>query len=229
MGTLRGSLIEASDIRGTTPAAAARALSRLAQEGLIQRVRKGVYHIPKETLIGKSRPSEPAVLQKVLAGKARPTGVTAANILGLSTQMAARPELAVYASARPHEAGSASLHLRPRSRAGALEARDAALLEFLRDRGRHGEEGAAETYERVFAILLGETHKTSARSTRLRRLRDAALMEPPRVRAMLGALMQSAELPEPLWRPLRESLNPLSRFEFGLFSQLPNARKWQAR
>ena len=58
---------------------------------------------------------------------------------------------------------------------------------------------------------------------------DAALAEPTRGRAMLGALMQSAALPERLWRPLRASLKPLPRFDFGLFRALPNAREWQAR
>lgn len=224
-----GTLIQAPDIRGTTPAAAARALSRLAQEGVIQRVRKGVYHVPRETLLGKSRASESEVLQKVLARKSRPTGVTAANLLGLSTQMAARPELVVYASAPPREAGAARIHLRRRARAEPLPGKDAALLEFLRDRGRHGEVGAGETYDRVRAMLLDGIPTASARPARLRCLRDAALVEPPRVRAMLGALMQWSGLPESLWRPLRESLNPLSRFDFGLFRELSNAREWQAK
>lgn len=190
---------------------------------------KGVYHVPKETLLGKSRPSRPAVLRKALEEKARPTGVTAANLLGLSTQVAARPEFAVYASAAPRDAQAAHLRLRPRSSRMALDERDAALLEFLRERGRYGEVGAAETYRRLAAILLEDGRTAPARSRRLRRLRDAALLEPPRVRAILGALMQHAGLPESLWRPLRESLNPLSRFNFGLFSELPNARGWQAR
>src|SRR5687767_8336610 len=79
-----GSLLRASDIQGATPAAASKALSRLAEQGAIQRVRKGVYYVPKETLLGPSRPSEPAMVRKVLSGKSRPTGVTAANLLGLT-------------------------------------------------------------------------------------------------------------------------------------------------
>jgi hypothetical protein len=225
----RGSLIRAVEIRGTTPTAAARALSRLAQEGVIQRVRSGVYHVPRETLLGRSHASESAVLEKVLAQRSRPTGITAANLLGFSTQLAARPELVVYASAPPRHLGGARLRLRPRARAAALPVRDAALLEFLRDRGRYGEGGSAEICQRAQAILLEEAEKTAVRSHRLRCLRDAALAEPPRVRAMLGALMQGAGLPGTLWRPLRESLNPLSRFDFGHFRELPNAREWQAR
>jgi uncharacterized protein DUF6088 len=225
-----GAFLTATDLRGVTPAAAGRALSRLAQEGLLQRVRKGLYYVPRETLIGKSRPSEPAVTQKVIARKGRPTGVTAANLLGMSTQVAARPEFALYTSAPPQGTGAARLHLRPRIRVQELPTKDAALLEFVRDRGCYGELDAQETCARARAILLEEgTAKPAARTARLRCLRDAALVEPPRVRAILGALMQSADLPESLWKPLRESLNAFSRFDFGLFRALPNAREWQAK
>jgi hypothetical protein len=163
------------------------------------------------------------MLRKVLGRRARPTGVTAANLLGLSTQVAAQPEFAAYAGARPRGLDSARLHLRPYRGGPELEPVDAALLEFLRDRGRHGELEAEETFRRLRSILAG------ASSTGLRRLREAALVEPPRVRAILGALMETAERPPSLWKPLRNSLNPLSRFDFGLFHELPNAREWQSR
>jgi hypothetical protein len=46
---------------------------------------------------------------------------------------------------------------------------------------------------------------------------------------MLGALgEQLGKRPATLGR-LRESLNPLSRFDFGLLSGLPNAKRWQAK
>src|SRR5438067_8672393 len=91
LATGPGSLIRASDLRGTPPSAASRALSRLAREGLIRRARKGLYYVPRMTLIGESSPSETAILQKLLGPRARPTGITAANLLGMSSQMPARP------------------------------------------------------------------------------------------------------------------------------------------
>lgn len=223
-----GSLFMATDISGATPTAASRALARLAQQGVIERVRHGVYYVPKETLVGKSRPSQPAVLRKVLAHRARPTGITAANILGMTTQVAAEPEFATYTTAPPQGLHSARLTLRPRGQTGKLDLMDAAFLEFLRERGRSGELSPEDTLARAHAILLGGSPAQKP-AARLRKLRDAALAEPPRVRAILGALMQSAGLPESLWRPLHDSLNGLSRFDFGLFSRLPNAKEWQAR
>lgn len=226
-----GSLIRATDLVGATPAAASKALSRLAGQGEIRRVRKGLYYVPKATLLGESRPSESAVVRKVLNHRARPTGMTAANALGLTTQLPSRPEYAVYASATPRGLETARLRMRSRTQTGDLEPQDAALLEFIRDRGRHGELGAQETYARVRLLLTGgkELSKSGSTTLRIQRLRDAALLEPPRVRAILGALMVHAGFPPTLWKPLRESLNPFSRFNFGLFRELPNAREWQAK
>ena len=99
------------------------------------------------------------------------------------------------------------------------------MLEFLRDRGSYGEYGPTATLERLRALLL----EPGAAHDRYRPLVSVALTEPPRVRAMLGALMHWAGLPESLWTPLRKSLNRLSRFEFGLFVALPNAKEWLAK
>jgi hypothetical protein len=64
---------------------------------------------------------------------------------------------------------------------------------------------------------------------RFRCLADAALAEPPRVRALLGALGEQACVAENALKPLRDSLNPLTRFDFGPLRALPNSRDWQAR
>ena len=64
--------------------------------------------------------------------------------------------------------------------------------------------------------------------SRLREPGEAALAEPPRVRAMLGALLAYSELAEVLWEALKASKNPLTKFDFGLFSELPNVQEWQA-
>jgi hypothetical protein len=226
-----GSLIRATDLGGCPPTAVSKALARLADRGEIRRLRKGVYYVPKATLLGESRPTEPAMVQKVLGHRARPTGVTAANLLGLTTQLAGRPEYAAYAVAVPSGLESARLRMRPRSCAVELDARDAALLEVLRDRGRDSELSAEDTCARVQSILRGDGDACPGTMTprRLQGLRDAALLEPPRVRAILGALMSAAGLPSPLWKPLRASLNPFSRFDFGLFRELPDAKEWQAK
>lgn len=62
-----------------------------------------------------------------------------------------------------------------------------------------------------------------------RRLAAVAGTEPPRVRAILGALGEQLGRPTRELDRLRASLNPSSRFDFGMFTDLPNARAWQAK
>ncbi|MFN0008781.1 MAG: hypothetical protein ACKVXR_12840 [Planctomycetota bacterium] len=64
---------------------------------------------------------------------------------------------------------------------------------------------------------------------RYQRLLNVADTEPPRVRAMLGALGAELGTNNKRLARLRESLNPLSRFDFGALSALPHAREWQAK
>jgi len=56
----------------------------------------------------------------------------------------------------------------------------------------------------------------------------SAPSEPPRVRAMLGAVGEQIGQPESWLAELRGSLNPLSRFDFGIMAALAGARRWQA-
>ena len=68
-----------------------------------------------------------------------------------------------------------------------------------------------------------------AEGDRFERLAGIADSEPPRVRAMLGALGEQLGGNAKTLQSLRQSLNPLSRFDFGLLVTLPNARAWQAK
>jgi hypothetical protein len=46
---------------------------------------------------------------------------------------------------------------------------------------------------------------------------------------MLGALGERARAPDKALQALRGSLNPLTKFDFGVLQVLPNAKDWQAR
>ena len=69
----------------------------------------------------------------------------------------------------------------------------------------------------------------AAESGRLSRLLKIAESEPPRVRAMLGAIAEQLGLPESRLRRLHATLNPLSRFDFGILAALKHAGRWQAK
>jgi hypothetical protein len=102
-----------------------------------------------------------------------------------------------------------------------LSGKDAAFLDFLRHGARSSELSPEETIRRSLMLL--------SERGRLGRLLRIADTEPPRVRALLGALAEQLRTKRSNLRRLRSSLNPLSRFDFGMLKTLPNASDWQAR
>jgi hypothetical protein len=212
-----------ADFSGLSWAAVAQALSRLARHGELQRLSKGVYYRSRMTAFGPSRPN-PAALER-LAARGRlifPAGAAAAGLLGLSTQAARRPEVATSQASLPRKllAPETLVHTRRPASWSRLTQADAALLDVLRQRGRSSELSPTKTAAKILTLL-----RQAGRFDRLLRVADT---EPPRVRAMLGALgEQLGRNPREL-RVLR-SLNPLSRFDFGALSALPHARAWQAK
>ena len=61
------------------------------------------------------------------------------------------------------------------------------------------------------------------------RLVAVADAEPPRVRAMLGAIAQELGKSPQHLEQLRQGLNPFSRFDFGILRNLRYAREWQGK
>jgi hypothetical protein len=166
-------------------------------------------------------PSASAALARTFRAPLHPSGLAAASALGLTTQNPAHGEYATPAAAGPGALRNATVHTRrPHTRYG-LSNEDGALLELLRDRAHASDLDAETTIARLVARLRDEPD--------FRRLAQASLAQPPRVRALLGALGEQAGQRETLLHPLRDSLNPLSRFDFGPLRALPNARAWQAK
>ena len=88
----KGSLLFPSDFVETGNTNAVKtALSRLAQDGTLQRLAKGIYLYPKEdSLLGTLQPSLEEIAQAIAKRdgvRIMPTGISALNKLGLSTQV----------------------------------------------------------------------------------------------------------------------------------------------
>ncbi len=196
-------------------------LSRLVSEGELQRVRKGLYYRPRQTRFGQSIPVASAAVAQSLRTPVHPAGLTASNALGFTTQNPARLEYATPASDPPTSLADAIVYTRrPAAREG-LSAEDGALLEFLRERGQSSDLSPAQTLDRLRRLL--------SEPGRFARLVRAAEKEPARVRAMLGALGEELGGDPKLLRKLRQSLSPLSRYEFGKLRGLVHAQAWQAK
>lgn len=202
-------------------ATTAKALSRLAAEGRIVRTSKGYYYRPRQTVLGASRPSEIRAAEISATHPLQPSGISAANVLGFTTQNAGRAQYATTGPGVPTKlAGNKVATRRPKERE-SLSPREGALLEFLRTRGTLSEYPPEETARMLIDLVKEEFP--------FPRLAAAALAEPPRVRAILGAIGEEAGQPPAALKALRESLNPLSRFDFGPLRALQHAKAWQAK
>jgi hypothetical protein len=215
-----GRLFTFDDFADLPASAVAPALSRLTARGEIKRARKGVYYVPRETPLGEVPPDPVALGKAISRGRSHPAGLSAANMLGLTTQVPTRVELAVEDSRLTPPRG---VEFRPRLRTNrrGLEAHEAALLEVLRDICHLTDLSPMATSRRLLEVLYDD----EARSRILR----AAIAEPPRVRAMVGALAEIAGACDGELRRLRRTLNPTTRFDFGPLATLPNARNWGVR
>lgn len=204
--------------------AVAQALSRLTRSGQIERLSKGTYYRSRQTSFGMSRPN-PAAIQQLAARRKGlfPSGIAAANLLGFTTQNPRRSELATNRQSLPRKlvGSDAIIHTRRPEAWSSLSQADGALLDFLRHGGRTSELSPRDTIRRVVKLL--------SEPGRLERLLKVADTEPPRVRAILGALGEHLGSNDRRTGRLRASLNSLSRFDFGLLADLPNARSWHAK
>jgi hypothetical protein len=213
-----------ADFEGMPFMAVAQTLSRLARQGVIRRLGKGLYYRPRETAFGASRPNS-AQVRSLPVGRRGvfPAGIAAANVLGFTTQNPARVEVATNGLSLPRliVGKETVIHTRRPESWRALSETDAALLDFLRNRGALSELSAEETVDR----LLGFFREPG----RYERLLKVSPSEPPRVRAMLGAIGQQLGQPASRLSALRKGLNPLSRFGFGSLAALAFAREWQAK
>ena len=212
------------DFRDLPFDAVAQSLSRLTRAGAIERLSKGVYFRHRETAFGKSRPN-PAAIQK-LAKKSKsvfPAGIAAANLLGFNTQSARRAEVATSGFSLPRKLVGADtvIHTRRPEAWAKLSEKDAALLDLLRRGGKASELSPEQTVQRVLALISEEG--------RFERLLRVAATEPPRVRAMLGTIGTHLGKNAAALKRLRASLNPFSKFDFGMLAGLPHAQEWQAK
>jgi hypothetical protein len=212
------------DFRGFSVLAVAQTLSRLAKCGVVERLSKGVYYRARVTTLGSSRPN-PASLRQLVSPRHKvfPAGLAAANLLGFTTQSGPRLELATSGLSLPRKLldHDAVIHTRRPEAWGGLTVIEAALLDFLRRGGQMTELSPEETTRKLLELL--------AEPGRFERLLKAAPTEPPRVRAILGAIGEELGMAPRALRQLRATLNPISKFAFGAMHVLPNARIWQAK
>ena len=211
------------DLSDYPSATIAKTFTQLIKEGILQRISKGHYYHPRPTRFGYSQPVRSELPYQLTQTRVYPAGVNAANLLGFTTQNAIDGTFATTASSLPTAwlGQRAKLYTRRPNTWENLSATEAALLDFLRSRGEWSDLSPVETNQQLL------THFRVP--GRFERLVAIAHAEPPRVRAMLGAIGQELKYSKDFLQQLRMDLNPYSRFEFGKLSSLWYAQEWQAK
>jgi hypothetical protein len=207
-------------------ATAAKALERLLKQGVIKKVSKGVFYKPEQTVFGELKPDYSEMLRSYLFenGKrvAYETGTSLYNRLGLTTQMAFRIKIA----SRGKRININRENLKADAVKSYAEVTDnnyetLGLLDAFKDIKKIPDSSVAQAVNRLSTIVKELNDKQIAS------LLKYALVYPPRVRALVGAVLENIDSKAKNIEKLKKSLNPLSTIKLGLKeNELPTKSNW---
>jgi Family of unknown function (DUF6088) len=208
--------------------AASKTIERLITKGTLQRASKGVFYKPKQTVFGALQPSENELLKQYLFKDGQRvayiTGASLYNEMGLTTQV---PFVITIAS-KTRRAFTSINYLTIKPAKSYVEVTDdnyklLGILDAIKDFNRISDRDK----NAVITILTNKLKALMPQETA--NLIKYGLDYPPRVRALLGAMLERANKSLEL-NTLKASLNPLSKYNYGINNNdLPNALKWQLK
>lgn len=182
----RERFFSADDFSDLPRAATVKSLERLAEDGELVRVRRGMYFRGKRYRWGMARPDERSLVEHMV-GKygVGPAGLSAANHLGLTTQMPAKSHYAVTGTS-PRDLPAAKFVSRQRvgRRDHKLRWLEVAILEVLDDWTT-----LETTPERAVATIASLIRGNQADPNRLAR---ASKSEPAHSRMRLRVVLEAS-------------------------------------
>lgn len=206
-------------------AATAKALERLIKNEVIKRVSTGVFYKPKQTIFGALMPREEELLKNYLFDNdkriAYITGLSLYNKLGLTTQV---PKTIKIAS-RDKRIFASIGNIKGKPVKSYIDVSDKnyyilEILDALKDFKQ-----IPDMDKKSGLLLLADRIKKWEKKDKTLLIKYA-LKYPPRVRAIVGAILENFITSEDV-KPLKESLNPLSQYEYNIVETiLPNAKNW---
>ncbi|MVM32448.1 hypothetical protein GO755_20555 [Spirosoma sp. HMF4905] len=205
--------------------AAAKALERLQKKGAIKKLAKGIFYKPKRTVFGEKKPDEQQFLKPYLYqnGKrtAYITGDYLYNQLGLTTQVPAVIKIAsrnrrIFVNTGAIKATAVKSYIDVTNDNYSL----LGFLDAMKDLKQIPDIDISN------ALVIFKSRIKELKPVQRQLMVDYALAYPPRLRALLGAILTDLNLPKGTDK-LRDSLNPLTTFDLGIDdSRLPNAPDW---
>jgi hypothetical protein len=207
--------------------AAAKVIERMIAKGIIKRVSTGVFYKPKKTIFGELEPNEKELFKSYLFKKGKRvayiTGNSVYNRMGLTTQISKSTKIA--SRDKKIIVSRGSIKATPIKSYVDVTDKNFYLLELL---DALKDFNKIPDLDKVSAIKIISKKLVELNSTEIRLLIKCCLFYPPRVRSFLGALLESINTSTDL-AVLKESLNPLSEYKYGIENILFTAKNWNIR
>lgn len=200
-----------------------KALSQYVQAGVLRKVAKGRYYKPRQSRFGELPPAISEIVKDYLEKDGRTigyiTGVQAFSALGLTTQISSEILIGTNRYRRPVSRRGYSISFM--TQPNPIAADDIELFRLL-DAIRLVKQIPAATLEdsvKQLCVLI-----QTLPSDKRKRLADLAMAYQPAVRALLGAILDSRDLPT---YGLADTLNPVTVYPMPIPEDvLPTKSKW---
>lgn len=210
--------------------AAAKAIERLIEKNIIKRVSTGIFYKPKQSVFGELKPTESELLKPYLFQNnkriAYITGISLYNKMGLTSQI---PRILKIASREKRITISVgNIKGTPIKSHVDVTDKNFYLLEIL---------DALKDFNKIpdldissgIKIISNQLQKLNRNE--IEQIIKCALSYPPRVRAFLGALLETLNFSlENDLNTLRKSLNLFSEYNYGIEEKnLPTVNNWNIK
>ncbi len=191
-----------------------RKLNRMADTGVIQRLSKGRFYKPKQTMFGNLKPSQQEVVKDLLEKEGKIvgylTGVSIVGQLGLTTQISNVIEIGVKGKKNNTRRGMYSIRFV--QQANQISKNNIPLLQLLdsiKSIKRIPDSTPDSSYNRIREIMKSLDDKSIDSMVKL------AMKYNPMTRAIVGAIIEDL-FDEERARVLRDTLNPITVYKVGL-------------
>lgn len=195
--------------------AGSKALSRLVDKGVIKRARKGYYYKPKVSVFGEQKPREDVLLSLYLFEKNKQvayiTGTRLYNRLGLTTQV---PSSIRVASLDKQVKGKVGNVVIKPAKSYVKVTSDAIkyleLLDVIKDLNTIPDLQKSDGLVYLKKVIYNFD------TTEIKKLVTYGVAYPPKVRALLGALLEAMNVDTANLSLLKKSINPSSSYDYGI-------------
>ena len=206
--------------------AASKALQRLKNKGIIKSISPGMFYIPIKSVFGELKPGGGDIVEKYLFNGGKRvgylTGIGIYNQMGFTTQVSKIYKIAYFNRRISTKVGTATIKsARSYVSITKYNYRSLQLLDVIKDFNEIPDMNIAG------GILL---LKSKIKSANKKQMIECSKKYTPRVRALLGAILDYLNYDQKNLVLLKDSINQLSSFKYGIKKKmLPTMINWNIK